>query len=851
MQLDCQNSREKSVNSSTSAQYTGAACNESTDAQKPSTQQADNASIGSTSRDKSTDGSNRIRQNSKDTSGSPVPGRRGERGSRLRRHGSAVYSSSTHPNPTSPDATNYSLYDHGYQHPASGEFPYNRYYYYGYYPNDQPMGYPPPLPSDTASYSRSDDSASGDKEELSTSPTDMGGGHSAMLAPMPMGVYYSMPFYQRPICYPNPSNTPMVGYPYNPSMQGAISPGYVTEGEPLSFPADGIPPSPSYGYEPRSPHEPVYINGASSMYRAIPSPPGGDAYRPFIYHDSRPYFSYSPSGPPIPGTPLMRPGVPMPPGYPMSQYEWTSYAENPSMMQRMSSTIGRRRRSTPSQRRRSSISTSPENPTPRKPEEKGASLKTSPSLKPTLEPTATAYAGRKDADEQVPQEEESTTKTNGAMSENQRQGTRSNYVMWCGNVPSDATLEELWSFFSSIPEEITDVAAKDQASKASDTPELGENVNSAGILSIFIISRSSCAFVNYASQEALSRACSYFHGMPLRTKPSCPRLVCRPRKLEDAEYAGVAAQRGKGVHTNWYRQQIAAQRDAARSADDKNEELDMEDARSFSSTNSSLLRQPLFANRFFILKSRSSEALETALRTNIWSTQPHNEPVLDQAFRNSESVTLLFSENFSGQFFGYAVMASRPGGALATEDVISSLISRTNSPSLQPDEVPSAEPGLDSESTTLTGERQEMASRPNQDGINESSAASTVSETPSLRAERQTEKELALEAQARNLQLDHQSDTSEAEGQGTATTGSSSEPLGSSIHEPRSLQVGQPFYIDWRIASPLPFSEIQGLRNPWRDNRLIKVSRDGTEIEPNVGKMLLKAWEMYLSKEDK
>lgn len=30
MQLDCQNSREKSVNSSTSAQYTGAACNEST-----------------------------------------------------------------------------------------------------------------------------------------------------------------------------------------------------------------------------------------------------------------------------------------------------------------------------------------------------------------------------------------------------------------------------------------------------------------------------------------------------------------------------------------------------------------------------------------------------------------------------------------------------------------------------------------------------------------------------------------------------------------------------------------------------------------------------------------------------
>ena len=60
--------------------------------------------------------------------------------------------------------------------------------------------------------------------------------------------------------------------------------------------------------------------------------------------------------------------------------------------------------------------------------------------------------------------------------------------------------------------------------------------------------------------------------------------------------------------------------------------------------------------------------------------------------------------------------------------------------------------------------------------------------------------------------------------------------------------MGQPFLIEWKITKPLPFSEIQSLRNPWRDNRLVKVSRDGTELEPQVGRQLLAIWEHYASK---
>lgn len=43
---------------------------------------------------------------------------------------------------------------------------------------------------------------------------------------------------------------------------------------------------------------------------------------------------------------------------------------------------------------------------------------------------------------------------------------------------------------------------------------------------------------------------------------------------------------------------------------------------------------------------------------------------------------------------------------------------------------------------------------------------------------------------------------------------------------------GQPFRIEWIRAGNLPFHRIRNLRNPWNADREVKVSRDGTEIEP-------------------
>jgi hypothetical protein len=88
-----------------------------------------------------------------------------------------------------------------------------------------------------------------------------------------------------------------------------------------------------------------------------------------------------------------------------------------------------------------------------------------------------------------------------------------------------------------------------------------------GVLSIFLISRSNCAFVNYTSEAYLHSAIARFNGHPLRPHdPRCPRLVCRVRGQEDDLKAGVGGQRGMGIHLKWIREQRAKEKQQARDA---------------------------------------------------------------------------------------------------------------------------------------------------------------------------------------------------------------------------------------------------------------------------------------------
>ncbi|KAH6688155.1 YT521-B-like domain-containing protein [Verticillium dahliae] len=50
---------------------------------------------------------------------------------------------------------------------------------------------------------------------------------------------------------------------------------------------------------------------------------------------------------------------------------------------------------------------------------------------------------------------------------------------------------------------------------------------------------------------------------------------------------------------------------------------------------------------------------------------------------------------------------------------------------------------------------------------------------------------------------------------------------------------GKPFRLEWLSTTRLPFYRTRGLRNPWNSNREVKIARDGTELEPSVGRKLI------------
>lgn len=210
---------------------------------------------------------------------------------------------------------------------------------------------------------------------------------------------------------------------------------------------------------------------------------------------------------------------------------------------------------------------------------------------------------------------------------------RSEWVMWAGNVPSDASHDELWRFFNEPP-----------------PTKPPEDPGATGVLSIFLISRSSCAFINFESEAHLQDAITTFNGRPLRpADPRCPRLVCRVRRKDDDLKAGVGGQRGMGMHIKWIRDRKGKERNTSDALSEQSESDGMpqtpssgraslatppvsvssdDEGRpparpkgghssssgsgSFASTNSSVLTR-YFPKRYFILKSLTQVCVRRSL----------------------------------------------------------------------------------------------------------------------------------------------------------------------------------------------------------------------------------------------
>jgi hypothetical protein len=56
--------------------------------------------------------------------------------------------------------------------------------------------------------------------------------------------------------------------------------------------------------------------------------------------------------------------------------------------------------------------------------------------------------------------------------------------------------------------------------------------------------------------------------------------------------------------------------------------------------------------RFFVIKSNNAENVTLSKAKGVWSTPPQNETKLNQAFRESRNVLLIFSVKESGRFAG-------------------------------------------------------------------------------------------------------------------------------------------------------------------------------------------------------
>ncbi|PTU19185.1 hypothetical protein P175DRAFT_0290706 [Aspergillus ochraceoroseus IBT 24754] len=187
-----------------------------------------------------------------------------------------------------------------------------------------------------------------------------------------------------------------------------------------------------------------------------------------------------------------------------------------------------------------------------------------------------------------------------------RKPKQSGHALWVGNLAPGTSIVELKDYFSQG-------AATE-------------------VESVFLISKSNCAFVNYKTEAACLAALARFHDSRLRGA----RLVCRVRR-GNTDLAGLSVtppslKDGDGVLVS--------------SPGD-------EDGGGGRETNPTP-----GPHRYFIVKSLTVEDLEMSRQSGIWATQTHNEDHLNQAYETADHVYLIFSANKSGEYYGYARMMS-------------------------------------------------------------------------------------------------------------------------------------------------------------------------------------------------
>lgn len=181
--------------------------------------------------------------------------------------------------------------------------------------------------------------------------------------------------------------------------------------------------------------------------------------------------------------------------------------------------------------------------------------------------------------------------------------------------------------------------------------------------SLFLISKSNCAFANFKDEASCVAAQQKLHD----SKFQSVRLVSRLRKNTVEGATGLTAPTGPAAGGS----QSAVSEDASLQLDGPAESK--EGSLAPTSTSEAIpgaapdtddegrTTSPPQKDKFFILKSLTVEDLELSVQTGIWATQSHNEEVLNKAFAVSTTGSRVMGDRWKAT--AVASSAYTPGGS--------------------------------------------------------------------------------------------------------------------------------------------------------------------------------------------
>lgn len=194
-----------------------------------------------------------------------------------------------------------------------------------------------------------------------------------------------------------------------------------------------------------------------------------------------------------------------------------------------------------------------------------------------------------------------------------RKPKQSGHALWVGNLPPGTHIIDLKDHF-----------ARDAT---------------IDIESVFLISKSNCAFVNYKTEQSCAAAMSRFHDSRFQGV----RLVCRLRRGSTP-----------AVSATQTTPPIAPSPSAPpATAAEVTEEVETVDESAVADDPLPTESEPAekVKEKFFVVKSLTIEDLERSVQTGVWATQAHNEEAMNKAYRVSHSrsshIPLLISTTVS------------------------------------------------------------------------------------------------------------------------------------------------------------------------------------------------------------